>query len=77
MSYIENLEKEAAKTRTLNGAAAYSASGNACLDLFAVGGGMRYRRKDDIIHLFERAYIETPDLAMKLLFHINLQIWVK
>ena len=71
MSYIENLEKEAAKTRTLNGAAAYSASGNACLDLFAVGGGMRYRRKDDIIHLFERAYIETPDLAMKLLFHIR------
>lgn len=71
MSYLENLEKENSRTRTLNGAAAYSGTGDACLDLFAVAGGMRYREHADLVKLFDRAYIEYPDLAMKLLFYIR------
>lgn len=71
MSYLESLETEANYTRTLNGAKAHGSTGNACLDFFAVAGGMRYRKPSDQITLFERAYIETPELAMKLLFHLR------
>ncbi len=71
MSYLENLKTEANYTRTLNGAKTHGSTGDACLDFFAVSGGMRYRKPADQINLFDRAYIETPDLAMKLLFHLR------
>lgn len=71
MSYLEMLKEENSKTKTLNGAVTYSKTGDACLDLFSVAGGMRYRNPKDAIGLFKRAYIENPDLAMKLLFYIR------
>lgn len=71
MSYLANLKTEANYTRTLNGAKTHGSTGDACLDFFAVAGGMRYRRPADQIALYERAYIETPELAMKLLFHLR------
>ena len=71
MSYLENLKQNASRTRTLNGAKTWSGTGDACLDLFAVAGGMRHRREQDLKDLFNRAYIESPDLAMKLLFYIR------
>ena len=71
MSYLENLKTEANYTRTLNGARTHGSTGDACLDFFAVAGGMRYRRKEDQIALYDRAYIETPELAAKLLFHLR------
>ena len=71
MSYLENLQTEANYTRTLNGAKTHGSTGDACLDFFAVAGGMRYRSPGEQIRLFDRAYIETPDLAMKLLFYLR------
>ncbi|MBQ9167161.1 MAG: DUF2828 family protein [Oscillospiraceae bacterium] len=71
MSYLENLKEQADYTRTLNGALTHGSTGDACLDLFAVAGGMRYRNPADVIRMFELAYIENRDLAMKLLFHIR------
>ncbi len=71
MSYLENLQTEANYTCTLNGAKTHGSTGDACLDFFAVAGGMRYRWADEQIRLFDRAYIETPDLAMKLLFYLR------
>ncbi len=71
MSFAEALTDKANETRTLNGAKAYSSTGDACLDLFSVAGGMRYRCPSEQIRLFDRAYIENPELAMKLLFHIR------
>ena len=71
MSFLDNLKEEASFTETLNGAKTHSTSGDACLDLFAVAGGMRHRSYRDQIHLFDRAYIENPELAMKLLFYIR------
>ena len=71
MSYREKLQHQANLTRTMNGAVTHGSSGDACLDFFAVAGGMRYRRPADQIRLFDRAFIETPDLAMKLLFHLR------
>ena len=70
-SYLELLSQNNSKTLTLNGAVTWSRTGNACLDLFAVAGGMRYRSAGDLINLFTRAYIEEPDTAMKLLFYIR------
>ena len=55
MSYLNALEQKASETRTLNGAKAYSSTGDACLDLFSVAGGMRYRSQQDQIRLFDRA----------------------
>ena len=55
----------------MNGAVTYETSGKACLDLFALAGGIRYRKKEEQERLFERAYIEDPGLAMKLLFYIR------
>ena len=71
MSYREQLKEEANLTRTMNGAVTHASTGEACLDLFAVAGGMRYRRPKEQIRLFDKAYIETPELAMKLLFHMR------
>ena len=71
MSYLENLKTEADLTRTLNGDKAHGSTGDACLDLFAVAGGIRYQRVSEQLRLFERAYIENPELAMKLLFHLR------
>ena len=71
MSYLKHLKTEANYTQTLNGAKTHGSTGDACLDFFAVSGGMRYRKPADQINLFDRAYIETPDLAMKLLFHLR------
>ena len=71
MSYLEGMKTEANYTRTLNGAKTHGSTGDACLDFFAVAGGMRYRRRSDQITLFDRAYIETPELAAKLLFHLR------
>ena len=65
------MKKEANYTSTLNGALTYRGTGSACLDFFAVVGGMRYRKRRDQINLFDRAYIETPELAAKLLFHLR------
>ena len=71
MTYLENLKTRANYTHTLNGAKTHGSTGDACLDFFAVAGGMRYRKPADQIRLFEQAYIETPELAMKLLFHLR------
>ena len=71
MGYLNVLEQKACETRTMNGARAYSSTGDACLDLFSVACGMRYRTPQDQIRLFDRAYIENPELAMKLLFYIR------
>ena len=71
MSYLESLKTEADYTFTLNGAKTHGSTGSACLDFFAVAGGMRYRSRSEQIRLFDRAYIETPELAAQLLFHLR------
>ena len=69
--YLKALRNEANLKRTLNGAVTHATTGEANLDLFSVAGGMRYRKPMDQIHLMDRAYIENPELAMKLLFYIR------
>lgn len=60
--------QEANMTKTENGAASYESTGSDCLDLFATVGGLRREGDAEIINRFLRAYTESPDTAMKLLF---------
>ena len=55
--------------RTENGAVTLRSSQSYCLDLFATIGALRNATDDDIINRFELAFIENPDLAMKILFY--------
>lgn len=53
---------------TNNGAVTHSTSLSYCLDMFFLGGASRQIAEDSIIVLFERAFGEDPNLAVKLLF---------
>ena len=71
MSFLNEMKRKANSTKTMNGAESYASTGDACLDLFATAGGMRGCRKSRLIRMFTKAYIENPELAMKLLFYIR------
>ena len=66
---LDAMGTEMSKTLTENGAVTYSTTASDCLDFFANIGGMRNRSERDIVNAFELAYIENPDMAMKLLFY--------
>ena len=53
---------------TTNGDKAYTTTGSACLDYFALIGGKR-GYYDDALNLFMKAYYENPQLAIKILFY--------
>lgn len=65
---LEYLKNEANKTLTENGAVTYVSTGSQCLDLFASIGALRKADEEEILRRFIRAYAESPDLAMKILF---------
>ena len=65
---LEYLKKEANRTFTENGAVTYASTGSECLDLFATIGALRRESDGEIIVRFMRAYTESPDMAMKILF---------
>lgn len=56
---------------TENSAKTFKSTLNGLLDLFAMGGAIRSRSKDEIIQLFIKAFTEDQLLAMKLLFHLR------
>lgn len=51
-----------------NGAPTYRTTGSACLDLFGTIGAMQNAKEEEICVRFLEAYLEDPDLAMKILF---------
>ena len=63
------LKRQANKTYTENGAATFRTTMSDCLDLFYRIGAMRNAWDNDIIDAFAKAYVEDPDLAMKILFY--------
>ena len=65
---LDFIKEEANMTQTENGAATYVSTGSECLDLFATIGALRRESDAEIIARFVRAYTESPDTAMKLLF---------
>ena len=65
---LDYIKQEANMTQTENGAATYVSTGSECLDLFVTIGALRRESNEEIIARFVRAYTESPDTAMKLLF---------
>lgn len=66
---LKYLKEETNYTTTENGALTYKTSGNFCLDLFSTIGALRTSHSCDIISRFDKAYNESPDTAMKILFY--------
>lgn len=65
---LNELKKEANYTTTENGALTYGSTMSDCLDLFSTIGGMRHSSEEEIVKRFSRAYVENPNIAMKILF---------
>ena len=69
MIFADVLKREAAFTRTENGAAALSTTGEACLDFFSTAGALRMAEAERVERLFAEAYRENPLLATKTAFY--------
>ena len=65
------LVEESTWDKTWNGADMKKTTQSACLDLFGLAGSMRDSTNEHRRSLFEKAYNENPDMAMKLLFYIR------
>lgn len=63
------LDSNAEYTTTANGARTLVSTGNACLDLFFLMGGMRRAVLSDIFPLVKAAYQEDPTLTLRILFY--------
>ena len=69
MNFADAMATEMSHTKTWNGADALSTTGSRCLDFFGRIGAMRSGDKFEKLDLFDAAYAENPDAAMKLLFY--------
>lgn len=69
-NFLNGLQKANNFTYTENGALTHSTSGQALMDLFAMGAAYRSRSHEDVIFLFKKAYDENPTYALKCLFYI-------
>lgn len=69
MNFADAMNTEMSRTKTANGEDALSTTGSGCLDFFGRIGAMRDGDKLEKLDLFDAAYKESPDNAMKLLFY--------
>ncbi len=69
MNFAEAAMKNAAFTRTENGAVALNTTGDARLDFFGTAGSLRGADKERITRLFSEAYKEDPLFATKIAFY--------
>ncbi len=68
MNFADAMNMEMSHTKTDNGADALALTGSRMLDFFGRIGSMRGGDKMEKLDLFDAAYNENPDGAMKLLF---------
>lgn len=69
MNFAEAMENKSNWKLTENGASARTTTGDNLIDLFAVIGAMRERDESDIISMWESAYRENPELAVRMIFY--------
>ena len=69
MNFAEAMENKSNWKLTENLAPARATTGNNLIDLFAVIGAMRERPEADIISMWENAYRESPELAVRMIFY--------
>ena len=56
-------------TSTENGAGAFKSTKSNVLDFFAIGAAMRERSEKDQVDIFASAWMEDPELALKVMFY--------
>ena len=69
MNFAEAIENKSNWKLTENGAPARTTTGDNLIDLFAVIGAMREREEADIISMWESAYRENAELAVRMIFY--------
>lgn len=69
MNFSDAMKNELTRGKTWNGAECLTSTSNACLDFFGRIGAMRQATVSDKLDLFDAAYREDADSAMKLLFY--------
>ena len=69
MNFAEAMENKSNWKVTENGAPARTTTGYNLIDLFAVIGAMREREESDIISMWENAYHENAELAVRMIFY--------
>lgn len=69
MNFAEAMENKSNWKLTENQAHARTTTGDNLIDLFAVIGAMRERDESDIISMWESAYRENPELAVRMIFY--------
>lgn len=69
MNFAEAMENKSNWKLTENGAPARTTTGDNLIDLFAVIGAMREREEADIISMWESAYRENAELAVRMIFY--------
>ena len=69
--FLNALKNDTNYGYTENGGVKHNSTMNKVLDMFAMGGSMRNRSEDDIIHMFKCAYGENPELALRCLFYLR------
>jgi hypothetical protein len=68
---ITAIENKQNVTTTENGAATLQSTLKATVDFFGLGGALRTRTDEDVISLFNKAFVENPLVAVKTLFFIR------
>ena len=71
MKFFKAVEDELSLKLTENGAVARSTTLSGLYDLFALGGAYRSRPDEDILDLFENAFIEDPVYAVRCLCYLR------
>ena len=68
---LKAMKKDTNYTLTENSGITHESTLNKVLDMFAMGGSMRNRSEDDVIHMFKCAYGEDATLALRCLFYLR------
>lgn len=69
--FLKATKNDTNYTLTENGGVTHRTTMNKILDMFAMGGSMRSRSEDDILHMFKCAYDEDATLALRCLFYLR------
>jgi hypothetical protein len=68
-TFATAMKEEMKWGKTWNGADKLNTTGSGLLDFFGLAGSMRASKVEEKLTLFDEAYAEDPDAAMKLLFY--------
>lgn len=70
-TFLDQMKKNDNITLTENGGVTRKTTESKVLDMFAVGGAYRNRADAECIFLFNNAFRENSNLAMKCLFYLR------